>query len=282
MNVFSTIDNPGVPVPLTQEGYNKKTSRAAPYILHDGEEIKSFALCPACRNPTLLVNRLVPTTNAEVLYAKHAGYSVNGLANHNQVAYKECPFHNPDKFDSKSRRTSTERNDEIRMALLNHIHLVVKEIEKATGITLSDSVVESMLKHFGGNQGHQYKAITLYNLPFGFAYMTEAQDLYGCRVENTIAQQINEQSTGFEVRGFQTVYRKKGSSGSELSFYFNNHRLGEGISGKDSIDLVIVEIERASNTTTTIFQKTLEFDSAYFFNTYMRRERLRLLALKHL
>lgn len=282
MNVFSTLENPGLPIPLTQVSYNKKTSREAPYVIRNGDEVKSFALCPACRNPTLLVNRLVPTTNAEVLYAKHAGYSVAGLANHNQAAYDECPFHNPDRFDSKARRTSKERNEEIRDALLNHIHLVVKEIERATGITLIDSIIESMLEDFGGNQGYQYKAITLYNLPFGFAYMTEAQDMYGCKVDSTLAEHINKKSVGFEVKGYQTVYRKKGVSGSDLRFYFNNHRLGEGVSGKDSIDLVIVEIDRVSSGSKVIIQKRMEFDSAYFFNTYMRRERLRLLALKHL
>lgn len=63
---------------------------------------------------------------------------------------------------------------------------MVKEIERATGITLIDSIIESMLEDFGGNQGYQYKAITLYNLPFGFAYMTEAQDMYGCKVDSTL------------------------------------------------------------------------------------------------
>lgn len=87
---------------------------------------------------------------------------------------------------------------------------------------------------------------------------------------------------GLRLRVIKRCIAKKGVSGSDLRFYFNNHRLGEGVSGKDSIDLVIVEIDRASSGSKVIIQKRMEFDSAYFFNTYMRRERLRLLALKHL
>ncbi|HFN7101978.1 TPA: hypothetical protein ACHGQ2_006021 [Pseudomonas aeruginosa] len=276
------MEKPRAPIALTEHNYNKKTSRAKPYVWNTGNEVKSYALCPACVNPVLLVNRHVAKTDAKILYAKHAGRSIPGLAEHDQQAYESCPFHNPERFDSKTRRTDQVRNDEIREALINHIHLVIKTLETATGITYSDELVEGMLRDFGANQGHQYKAISLYNLPFGFAYMTEAQDMYGLKVDNDLAEQITENSVGFEVGTYRKVIRKKGTKGTSLRLYFNNHRLGESSIGDDSIDLVVAEIHNATRTSTIVCSKTIEFNSEYFFNTYMRRERLRLLAQQYL
>jgi hypothetical protein len=282
LNVFSIKENPKSPIALTQIAYNQKTSREMPYVWRNGEEVKSYAICPACQNPTILVNRHIAQTDSTVLYAKHAGYNVKDLADHNQSAYLECPFHNPERFDSKTRRSSSERNEELREVLRNHLHLVITTIEKATGIKISDAVVESMLKDFGGNRGYEYKAINLYNLPFGFAYMTEAQDLFGCTVDVEIAAVISTHSIGFTTSQYHTVRRRAGVKGTKLRFYFNNHRFDESSVGKDSIDLVVVEIDSSTDVTKTLFTKTVFFDSEYFFNTYMRRERIRLLAFKYL
>ncbi|WP_244260892.1 MULTISPECIES: hypothetical protein [Pseudomonas] len=281
MNVFSTKDNPKFPYPLTQTLYNKKTSREKPYVWAIGEEVKSYAICPACQNPTTLVNRHIAQTNATILYAKHTGHDVSGLAGHNQAAYLDCPFHNPERFDSKTRRSSTGRNNELREALRNHLHLVITTLEGAIGVRFSDTVVESMVQDFGGNCGYEYKAINLYNLPFGFAYMTEAQDLHGCTVESEIADAINTGSVGFETSRYSSVFRRCGVKGTKLRFYFNNHRLDESSVGKDSIDLVVVEIDVTSNESRILFTKRVDFDCEKFFNTYMRRERFRLLAHRY-
>jgi hypothetical protein len=239
-------------------------------------------LCPACGNPVTLVNRLVPKTDAQILYARHTGSSVPGLAVHNQQAYEDCPFHNPERFDSKTPRKSKERNDEIRDALINHIHLVVSTLEKAIGITLTDDLIAEMLKDFKASEGHKYRCINLYNLPFGFAYMTEARDLWGIKVDSIIAAQIKNNSTGFTVGKYGSVERKPNIKGTNLQFYFNNHRLGKEDSGSDCIDFVVAEIEKFATKSKVIYTKSLEFDSAFFFNTYMRRERLHSLAVSYL
>nr|WP_298165742.1 hypothetical protein [uncultured Pseudomonas sp.] len=281
MNVFSTKDNPKAPFALTQTLYNKKTSREKPYVWTNGEEVKSYAICPACQNPTTLVNRHIAQSDATILYAKHTGYDVSGLADHNQAAYLDCPFHSPERFDSKTRRSSAGRNEELRQALRNHLHLVITTLEGAIDVKFSDAVVESMVQDFSGNRGYEYKAVNLYNLPFGFAYMTEAQDLYGCTVGLQIAKAINTYSAGFETSRYSAVFRKAGVKGSKLRFYFNNHRLDESSAGKDSIDLVVVEIDVASDESTVLFTKRVNFDCERFFNTYMRRERIRLLAQQY-
>lgn len=283
MNVFSTLEKSDVPYLLTEAKYHERTSRKAPYVREEGDRIRSYAICPACRNPTILVNRGVSETDAKILYAKHAGYSVEGLADHKQDAYEECPFHNPERFDSKMRRTNGHFNDEIRNALLNHIHLVITTIERSAGIKYSDKVIETMLRHFGKNRGHEYRAISLYNLPFGFAYMTEGQDFWGCQILDTKGRAaINEKSAGFKTTPYGTITRKDDVIGTNLLAYFSNHRLGDAAVGEDSIELFIVEQHSTSLKKKLIYKKKLTFDSENFFNTYKRRERLRLLALQYL
>ena len=282
MNVFSIKEEPKKPIRLTQQIYNAKTRREEPYVVMVKDEVKSYALCPACQNPTMLVNRYVEETDSNTLYAKHTGYSVPDLASHNQAAYEACPHHNPLRFDNKTRRGNLEADNEIRDALVNHTHLVIRFLEGSTGITYCDSVIESMISHFDGNKGHEYKAINMYNLPFGFGYMTESQDLFGCKVNDAIAQQINTQSKQFKVNNYAYVGRINGTKGNEIRFYFNNHKISSTPDGGDTVELFIEEVDTAAKTANRLFSKKIEFDSAFFYNTYLRQERLRLLALRYL
>ncbi|OLU17748.1 hypothetical protein BVH01_08765 [Pseudomonas sp. PA1(2017)] len=149
-------------------------------------------------------------------------------------------------------------------------------------MTYSDSLIEAMLRDFGANKGYRYRAINIYNLPFGFAYMTEANDLYGLKVDAAIAKSIEEQSIGFKVGYNRLVIRKKDVKGTRVRFYFNNHRIGGSNFAGDSIDLVIAEINNSSRDSNVLYTKRLEFDSAFFFNTYKRRERLKEFAIKYL
>ena len=282
MNVFSIMTNPTFAVTLTENNYNNKTRRVAPYIFNDGSKVHSYALCPACQNPVTLVNRNVPTTDSKVLYAKHKGSSVPGLANHDQAAYEDCPLHNPEKFDSETLRKNATRNDEILNAVRNHLHLVVNVLEKAMGMKFTDNFVAGLLDDFKGNQGHKYRAITLYNLPFGFAYMTEGRDIWSCRVSEELAEDIGKISSGLEVDKYGYVKRKEGVKARKIHLYFDQHQVGNEEFGSDRIQLVVVEINTATGVDTVLHKKTLSFDSGLFFNTYHRSERLRLLAQKHL
>ena len=285
MNVFSLKSDPLRPITLTEKIYNDKTKRDVPYVQRVNGDLRSFALCPGCQNPTVLVNRTITQTEATVLYAKHTGYDVKDVAEHNEAAYLDCPLANPERFDSKKRRTSKSRNDELRQALLNHLHLVIASLEEAIEIKFTDAVVESMVRDFGDNKGYEYKAINLFNLPFGFAYMTEAKDLYGCRVKSDVAQAIAALSKGFITRqsyGSYTVLRNPQAGGTKIRFYFNNHRMESSSMGKDSIDFCIVEMSTETDQSVMLFKKRIEFECEKFFNTFRRRERFRLLAQKYI
>ncbi|MBF4211033.1 hypothetical protein EI533_25315 [Pseudomonas donghuensis] len=167
--------------------------------------------------------------------------------------------------------------------LLHHLDLVITQLESLTGIKLTDLAVESMLIDFSGNRGYEYKAISLYNLPVGFAYMTEAKDLYGCKiVDSDLAAQINAKSIGFEANDWGMVRRKAGKKGTKLRLYFNNHRMGDTYPTKETVDLEVVELKDAATAPQIICSKTISFSGTLFFNTLMRWERLRLLAVKHL
>ncbi|MHC8313663.1 hypothetical protein ACYZUC_29250 [Pseudomonas sp. GT1P32] len=280
MNVFSLKSDPDNPLPLTEQGYNQKTRRDYPYVQEINGQIKPFALCPACKNPILLVNRTVPTTQAQILYAKHTGYDVKGLANHVEAEYLDCELANPAKFDNQARRTNGKRNNAVRDAMRHHLDLVIQTLESTIGIKFTDDVINAMVSDFAGNRGYEYQAITLFNLPFGFAYMTEAKDLYGCKVKDEIAKSIDEKSQGFSFKKYfenYTVTRIPNRTGTNLRLYFNQHKTGE-LPGKDSIQMVVIEKGPAVDQAKELYKATVEFDGAKFYNFYRRKERLRRIA----
>ncbi|MDE4539323.1 hypothetical protein GIB19_19130 [Pseudomonas sp. ITEM 17296] len=167
--------------------------------------------------------------------------------------------------------------------LLHHLDLVITQLESLIGIKLTDQVVDAMVLDFSGNRGYEYKAISLYNLPIGFAYMTEAKDLYGCKiVDGNVAAKINAKSTGFETNDWGVVRRKSGAKGTKLRLYFNNHRMGDTYPTKETVDLEVVELKDATTAPQKICSKTISFSGTLFFNTLMRWERLRQIAVKHL
>ncbi|WP_019471942.1 MULTISPECIES: hypothetical protein [Pseudomonas] len=209
---------------------------------------------------------------------------MSGLADHDQEAYLDCPLHNPERFDSKLRRQAgSKRNDEIRLLLLHHLDLVITQLEGAMGIKLTDQAVESMLLDFIKRAGWEYKAISLYNLHLGFAYMTEAKDLFGCRVTDTnMALQIKSKSEGFETTSNGLIFRRRDVKGTKLRLYFNNHQIDNGHPAKESVNVEIVELKGATLKPKTIFTKTISFSGTLFFNMLMRWERLRVIASDHL
>lgn len=281
MNVFSVVRDPDRAIPLTSDTYHDRTRRGPPYVQTVGGSIKAFALCPACKNPVLLVNRIVPTTKAEILYAKHAGYSVDGIANHDQAEYLDCPFSRPAKLDSKSRRAGVRASNDIKNALLHHFDFVIKQLEEATGISFTDPVIEAMADDFAKNRGHEYKAITLFNLPFGFAYMTEAKDLFGCKVSKAqIAQAISAKSESFTVERYynkHAIKRKKDKWKTQIRLYFSQH-LKKRVAGEESIRMRIVEEGPGVDQYTELYSQDIKIDGSLIYNQYFRRERLRRIA----
>ncbi|EPM9232191.1 hypothetical protein ACTSNL_004293 [Salmonella enterica subsp. enterica] len=282
MNIFSLITDPDNAIYLTLDKFYEKTHRHSPYIQKINGDTKAYALCPRCHNPVLLVNRINNQTKSKTLYAKHVSYDVIGLASYNQQAYDDCSLANPTNFDEKLKRdTNNNLNNEIKDAVRNYFDLLIYSIESHIGINFSDSVLTQMLMDFKACEGHRYRAINLYNLPLSFVYIANAQDLFGCRVNGKIKENIDKKSESFTTsdtklydKSLYYVNRKKGSPYNKILFYFANHTISTE-NDDESIMLYVVEKKQGQtiDSAKILYKEKIYFDGTYFFNTMRKRSR---------
>lgn len=290
MNVFAVLSAPTEEIPLTEARYNNATRRSAPYVQNRNGEVRCYAICPECQNPTLLVNRGVSTTDSKILYAKHVDYSVPGLADYNQDAYEDCQLANPHRFDSKTRRKSGEKTNKIKGMFIKYIDVVISSLEQAINIKLSDHTIDSMIADFCGNKGYEYRAVSVRNLPLAFLFMTEAKNLSGCSVSVDIANEINKNSRNFEapvINGFSKFFikRQQGSNFASLNLFFSEHTVPRTEDDDhETITMYITEIEKGElpENAPVLLKKKIRLNTSRFSNMVNRRERLHGLMLSHL
>ncbi|EHL6319335.1 hypothetical protein KJE01_19245 [Escherichia marmotae] len=283
MFVFAILSNPDIPLELTEDRYNQATRREYPYVRtgNDGRP-RHFALCPECKNPVQLINRSVNSTESSTLYAKHIKITLSDLAEYNQEAYDDCQYANPHSLDDKRRRKPGLKTSKIKNIYSKYIDLIVSYSESMTGIKFSDSVLEKMISEFCKSRGYEYRAVSEYNLPLSFLYMTEAKSLYGCGVDNYIAESINKSSVGFEAKAFKGgkrfyIKRKIPFSGYELKFFFSGHTIPRGEQERSEYAwLYIVEVMDGilPEQSPVLLKRKITFNTSRFFNDINRRERL--------
>lgn len=202
----------------------------------------------------------------------HVKYSVNDLADYEQSNYDNCDLRNPARMDEKVRRlpsqdgTSIEIKDKIR----NHFELLVQIMKKITSINFTDVIISKMLDDFVLNRGHTYRAITPLNIPYGFLYMTEAQDLYGCKVSNKMADEINKKAEQFICGSYNTVGRRKNTKGKKIIFFFSDHKISS-VDKSQTIQLNIAELEGSDNPEDgkILYKEIIKVDNTIFDN-YIR------------
>lgn len=281
MFVFAVINDPGYPNKLTQKNYDEITKRSYPYIQkHDGE-YASYAICPACMNPVRLVNKNSNERVSGTLYAMHVKYSVNDLADYEQSNYDNCDLRNPARMDEKVRRLSSQDGTsiEIKDKIRNHFELLVQIIKKITSINFTDLIIAKMLDDFVLNRGHTYRAITPHNIPYGFLYMTEAQDLYGCKVSNKMADEINKNSEQFICGNYNTVGRRKNTKGKKIIFFFSDHKISS-VDKSQTIQLNIAELGVSDHPEDgkILYKEIVKVDNTIFDNYIRKKNNMLFLA----
>ncbi|HBC3519746.1 TPA: hypothetical protein ACVU5C_004781 [Vibrio parahaemolyticus] len=279
MNVFAILSNPSKPIKLTLTEYEKQTKREYPYCQKKDNDIKSYALCPDCNNPIQLVNRYSKTTKSNTLYARHVLGSVAGIANYSQTNYDNCELKNPTRFDEKIRRKPGKKTNSLKLMFEQHIDLIISQLEKQLPIKLSDNTIKSMIADFIKNKGYEYRAVNVYNMPLAFAYLTEAQDLYGCFIKNpTMAAGIKMHSQAFEtsITKYKNFVIKRVKPAFKLRFFFSNHQIptNNNTVSEEQITLNIIEYDESIDNSRTLYTQNISIDKTMFFNTLQKRYRL--------
>lgn len=273
MDVFSVITDKEYPIKLTQKKYDEITKRIAPYIQNRNGVNVSYAICPCCKNPVSLVNKYFKKTQSEILYAKHTGYTVNEIAVHDQNKYESCDFRNPKKMDKNKlvKRGSDNLSDSIKNKLKENFDLLVAIVKIKTKINFTDYVILNMLKSFKLNEGYKYQCVTLFNLPYSFIFMTDAQSILYCNVDTEIARAITANSKGFSCSAYNKIIPNNKQNG-EIILFFSDHKIDEETEFQ-TIKLNIAEITKGQKPEqgTIVYSRILDMDMTIFDN-YIRKK----------
>ena len=191
MDVYKTKVGQTTHTKITVTNFERDTLKEAPYYQagKPGKGSLHFAVCPACENPIQILGLYKKLAHTPDPYAKHYSKSVNYLAEYDHESYEFCPYSNPDRNpDRDGRRTPGSKIAiSILNLLINHFDQVIYMIEESTGIKIGNAFAERMLNSYRDHQGHLYKAATLLNIPWIFAYMANAKSITRQRVHNNPA-----------------------------------------------------------------------------------------------
>lgn len=191
MNVYKTKVGQTTRTKISVKNFERDTLREAPYYQagKPGKEPSYFVVCPACENPIQLLGLYKELPHTPNPYGKHYSKSVPYLAEYDHESYEFCPYSNPDRNpDRDGRRTPGSKIAiSILNMLINHFDQVIYMIEESTGIKIGNGLAERMLNSYRDHQGHLYKAATLLNIPWIFAYMANAKSITRQRIHNNPA-----------------------------------------------------------------------------------------------
>ncbi len=248
---------------ITKEQFEYDTKKSAPwYQKNQRGDYSQFAVCPACDNPIQIIALYKRRKDNRPCYGKHVKKSVPGISMYIQDRYDTCPYANPSMIrDKNTLRYETDAiGRQVLFFLREQFDRVVYILEQQTGIHIGLSLARNMLESFIGMKGHLYVGTNVCNLPWMFAYMTDAQSLFGKFIKN------NEELSSKFKSDSHVFVNEKGqvlSSGGfvNINFCFINHKVStKDNSINESIEFIVFVEDKE------IYSKKLEVDTMYFHN----------------
>jgi len=295
MNVFKLRPNEDGCIELTEYNYHKETAKKAPWFHAGSNGPIYYAVCPACDNPIQIINlntdrKANEDGRAMPLHARHVPHSVVGIADYNQDEYDNCSLAKPSSFSGTPiKRKPGKRSAEILSLLMNDADTVKSFMESSLGINISPFSFEIMLKKFVEQEGHLYRAINKLNLPYAVLYMGKNQTVAGGKPFTRVKPQspfvtAASKSKNFEISAYDYVVQKSGADpDSRMTFFISQHVIPKGDNDETPKQILKLEIEEEiKGKRNTLFQKDIEFDLHFFYNTVAKKHREREIARKAL
>ncbi|KFN01173.1 hypothetical protein D0U04_07135 [Bacillus clarus] len=271
MDIFKLTTESNKVFPITVEIYEHYTDKREPYYYKDKKEMKYFAVCPGCNNPSKLVNLYIDKTLDKSLkkqntHARHYKHNVKGLANYSQEAYDNCPLSNPDSFSTCDKRKDKEKNNELLKLIKLYPDIIYDFVREITGINFSYKKFNEMLDNFMKTEGYYYKYINKFNLPYGFFYMQKSIGLYMQYVfiDSHYAQEIIDsirKSKYFVVNNENQIIPST-TDYVEIECYLTKHRIKN--KSEETIELRIMESKE--NKKNLVYKKEMPVNKVDFIN----------------
>lgn len=282
MDVFQIKKEDDKPLKLTVKNYENKTNKREPFYQNKNNKIKHYAICPACKNPIIIVNLYVDKTLDEnerkmPFHAKHCKYDVDDLAKYCEESYNTCPLAKPSAFGGTAKVRSKKKRNEIVSLIKNYPVALYNEIRGITGIDFSESTFSNMITNFIESEGYYYKYINKYNLPYGFLNMQKSIRIYKNKLfyssfRNELIQCIDK-SNYFKFT-YDKIMPKFKDGFYEIELYLSDHKIHSDLES-ETIDIVI--IEKHKDVITEVFRKTLTLNLEKYINIIDKQRRINAL-----
>lgn len=252
------------------EGFEADTQRQQPWYQEGaGERASQFAVCPACDNPIQLIGLYVLPANVKRPFGRHTVSGVRGLAASDAEARENCPYFKPRAHDKAARKKCFDGVPrKILRLLIEQFDRVVYVLERQIGISFSKNALKGMLERYRGEQGYLYTGATLRNVPWIFAYMSDATDLFMQRIaENEgLRQALSKHVPAAQVESDGRIRKATIQAGATSPYFdvkvsFIHHRIRkEGEDGKLIETMSMVVANRRGRVLDEIYSQQISFD----------------------
>jgi hypothetical protein len=254
---------------IDKDQFEADTLRREPwYQSGSGEKLSQFAVCPACDNPIQLVGLYQLPENVKNPYGKHTMSGIRNIAPLDTEARDNCPYFKPrqhQKSDRKARFDGVPRK--IIKLLIEQFDRVVYILEKQTQVVLSPRALRGMLERYRGEQGYLYTGATLRNVPWIFAYMSDATPLFAQKVngndELTKAVLTHVPKAKIDSNGRLDTATK--GAFIDLKMSFIRHRIIKDSEASGLIEsMVFVVSQSLKGELVDVYKDVITFESRWF------------------
>ncbi|MHB0818498.1 hypothetical protein ACYCFK_09480 [Stutzerimonas stutzeri] len=257
---------------IERKRFEDETQRQTPwYQVNQAGGSSQFAACPACDNPIQLIGLYELPANVSRPFGKHATHDVKKLAQVDLEERENCPYFNPRKHDKTARRTRFEGTPrKIIQLLIEQFDRVVYLLQKQTGVTLSQNALRGMLRRYKGERGFLYTGATLRNVPWIFAYMSDATDLFGQRLAAPLQEVVLASVPGADISDEGRVITRVLPDGKKSAFfdlkqcYIHHQVRKDGEDGRLVETMKLSLALRKGQVISSIYQQVIEFDYEAF------------------
>ena len=254
---------------INKDGFEEDTLRREPWYQYgSGDKLSQFAVCPACDNPIQLVGLYQLPENVKNPYGKHTMSGVRGIAPLDTEARDNCPYFKPrqhQKTDRKARFDGVPRK--IIKLLIEQFDRVVYILEKQTQVVLSPKALRGMLERYKGEQGFLYTGATLRNVPWIFAYMSDATPLFAQKVSGNDELTKAILTRVLEAKIDSNGRLDTGTKGAfiDLKMSFIRHRILKDNEASGLIEsMVLVVSQCRKGDLVDIHKEVITFESRWF------------------
>lgn len=261
---------------LTEDIYFEKTNRQAPYknrSLSDGKKTMYFATCPECENPIEIRNLVkdgsISDSYPEKIFGQHYLHfhpGVLSLARNGRIdrdAYEDCSYAGDRTLRKNGPvRANNKVNDQILQSLAVHACRIKRLINLCLGVNVTNKLFLEIIDEFVGGEGYRHRAVTIRNLPYAVAFMSERQTLAGyVRDDATDLRDAIVKSDWFDIESGLIIKKKKQGipENANIGFFFSRFRVADYGTGEPNRMRLNVKIFRGREEVGVIYRSDREF-----------------------